>query len=210
MENFNLLFYLAIVLLIPLLPAFILYKFLPSKTMVNGPFKGLNLNLTGAFGGYFLLVLISIAFTHFVLTNQLSDDLKTSRDKINDLNKQIADLNSNIEKEKNKYHTWKMIGELDSKSPETTKIFIDEENISINSLGKFKANLVVKTDDDNKLKLPGAVCFFNKGEGYSVIDLTQKQKATIDITSNEIKINEVVRFSSPDRKVTSNKDSNWK
>lgn len=210
MENLNLLLHLATVLIIPLIPAFILYKFLPSKTMVNGPFKGLNLNLTGAFGGYFLLVLISIAFTHFVLTNQLSDNLKISQNTISDLNKQITGLNSTIEQEKNKYHSWKMIGELDSKSPETTKIFIDEENISINSLGKFNASLVVKTGNDGKINLPGAVCFFNKGEGYSVIDLTQKQEATIDTAASEIKINEKIKFSTSKRKNTSNEDAEWK
>jgi hypothetical protein len=210
MDNYALLLHLATVLLVPLFPAFILYKFLPSKTMINGPFKGLNLNLTGAFGGYFLLVLVSIGLTHFVLNNQLTDELKSSENIINGLNKQIAELNSSIAKEKNKYHAWKMIGALDSNSPETPKIFIDEENISINSLGKFKANLVVKIGDDNKVKLPDAVCFFNKGEGYSVIDLTQKQQATIDTSINEIKINDVVKFYSPNRNGASSKDPDWK
>ena len=54
------LYVLAAVLLLPLIPAFLLYKFLPSRTSVSGPFKGLNLKLTGAFGGYFLLVITSI------------------------------------------------------------------------------------------------------------------------------------------------------
>ena len=58
----NNLFLLALttILLLPLIPAFLLYKFLPSKTNVSGPFKGLNIKLTGAFGGYFLLVLTSL------------------------------------------------------------------------------------------------------------------------------------------------------
>jgi len=47
------------ILIIPLVPSYVLYKNLPSKTTVTGPFKGLNINLTGAFGGYFLLVLVS-------------------------------------------------------------------------------------------------------------------------------------------------------
>lgn len=50
---------LAAILLIPLIPAVIIYLLLPSKTNVKGPFKGLSLNLTGAFGGYFLLVLVA-------------------------------------------------------------------------------------------------------------------------------------------------------
>ena len=51
-----------IVVFFPLLPAYILYKMLPSTTTVSGPFKGLTINLTGAFGGYFILVLLLLGF----------------------------------------------------------------------------------------------------------------------------------------------------
>jgi hypothetical protein len=53
---------LAAGLLIPLLPAFLLYRVLPSKTIVSGPFAGLKIDLGGAFGGYFLLVLVGLWF----------------------------------------------------------------------------------------------------------------------------------------------------
>lgn len=57
--------YLCGVLFVPLVPAYIIFKFLPpSKTIVRGPFKGLKINLAGAFGGYFLLVLITLSFTY--------------------------------------------------------------------------------------------------------------------------------------------------
>ena len=91
-----------------------------------------------------------------------------------------------------------MIGELDSKAPERTKIFVDEENISINALGKFKANLIIRTDDDNKVKLPIAVCFFNQSEGYSVIDLTQK--AIFDTAVMEIKIKDKIKLTVSNRR----------
>src|SRR5882724_11224112 len=45
-------------LLLPLTPAFVLFKKLPSQAIVKGPFKGLNLQLSGAFAGYFTLALI--------------------------------------------------------------------------------------------------------------------------------------------------------
>lgn len=54
--------YIATGVLLPIIPAYILYKALPSHTKVSGPFRGLNIRLTGAFGGYFLLVLIVFAF----------------------------------------------------------------------------------------------------------------------------------------------------
>lgn len=53
---------LAAILLIPMAPAFVLYKFLPSTISVAGPFKGLNIRLTGAFGGYFVLVILASTY----------------------------------------------------------------------------------------------------------------------------------------------------
>lgn len=56
------LIYIAAAILLPLFPAYILYKSLPARTSVKGPFQGLNIKLSGAFGGYFLLVLVIFGF----------------------------------------------------------------------------------------------------------------------------------------------------
>ena len=55
-----------IIVLLPIIPSFILFKFLPSKARVKGPFKGLKINVTGGFGGYFIVVLFvgGYFFTH--------------------------------------------------------------------------------------------------------------------------------------------------
>lgn len=68
MKVFIYIAYLFAVFFVPLLPAYLLYRYLPSKATVRGPFKGLNISLTGAFGGYFLLVLIALSFTYSALT----------------------------------------------------------------------------------------------------------------------------------------------
>ena len=47
-------------LLLPMLPAFLLFKLLPSNAVVTGPLAGLNVNLGGAFGGY---VALAVFFT---------------------------------------------------------------------------------------------------------------------------------------------------
>ena len=60
--------YLSAILFLPVLPAYLLYRLLPSTTSVRGPFKGLTLNLTGAFAGYFLLVLLAVSFTYTSLS----------------------------------------------------------------------------------------------------------------------------------------------
>lgn len=65
---FNDLTYIAAVVLIPLIPAFLLYKYLRSgRTSVGGPFKGLDIKLSGAFAGYFLMVLVVSSFVIFLI-----------------------------------------------------------------------------------------------------------------------------------------------
>src|SRR5207247_6190578 len=60
--------YIAVVVLVPLIPAFLLYKFLPpGRTEVGGPFKGLDIKLSGAFAGYFLVVLIVTSLLVFLI-----------------------------------------------------------------------------------------------------------------------------------------------
>jgi len=55
MSSGNAVFFLVVVLL-PLIPAYLLYRVLPSQAEVEGPWQGLKIKLTGAFASYFLLV----------------------------------------------------------------------------------------------------------------------------------------------------------
>lgn len=50
----------SLAVLLPIAPAYLLYKTLPSRATVSGPFRGLNIQLTGAFGGYFLVLLVVV------------------------------------------------------------------------------------------------------------------------------------------------------
>src|SRR4029077_6269123 len=53
------LFYQFIAILLPIVPAYVLFKFLPkSDAKVTGPFSGLKIKLGGAFAGYFLLLIV--------------------------------------------------------------------------------------------------------------------------------------------------------
>ena len=193
MESTNLIVVLSTILLIPLIPAFILYKFLPSKTVVTGPFKGLNINLTGAFSGYFLLVLIGIGLHYFLTKNKMSEQLQQAKFKIDSLQYQLT-------AEKSKFHPWKLTGTIESETPEVTKIFIDEENISINSIGKFNASLLIRSNEGNKAQLPGAVCFWHKVEGYKVVDLSRLENVTIDTTGSLISLKQNIKLN-PVRKI---------
>lgn len=51
---------MVIVLLVPAIPAFFLFKYLPSTGDVTGPWHGLQLRLGGAFAGYVIVVLIAV------------------------------------------------------------------------------------------------------------------------------------------------------
>jgi hypothetical protein len=55
------LLYIAVLVLVPIIPAYLLFRALPSEATASGPFKGLSIKLGGAFAGYFL-VLLAIAY----------------------------------------------------------------------------------------------------------------------------------------------------
>lgn len=59
MQNFLI---IVTAVLLPIIPAYLLYKALPSRSTVSGPFKGLSIQLKGAFGGYFLVVLVIFGY----------------------------------------------------------------------------------------------------------------------------------------------------
>lgn len=54
--------HLIVVFLIPVVPAFLFYKIIPSKAFVKGPFQGLQVKISGAFAGYFLLLILIFTF----------------------------------------------------------------------------------------------------------------------------------------------------
>lgn len=63
--------YVAAVILIPVVPAYLLYKYLPpGQAEVGGPFKGLDIKLSGAFAGYFLVLLIASSLLVFLIKTE--------------------------------------------------------------------------------------------------------------------------------------------
>lgn len=149
------------ILLVPLVPAFILYKYLPSKTNVTGPFKGLNLKLSGAFGGYFLLVIIAAGIFFPLMRNEQQQTIE----------KLEAELLA-VKDESKLHQQWSMEGSILSSSPKETKIFFDEKGSEFYETGdfkmKFNCELEGKTPD-----LPRAICIFNKKDGYKVININR-------------------------------------
>ncbi len=61
---------LLVIILVPIIPSYLLFKLLPSDAVVNGPFKGLRIDLGGGFAGYFLIFITLVGIrTSFEATN---------------------------------------------------------------------------------------------------------------------------------------------
>jgi hypothetical protein len=64
-DEFRAFLNLALVILLPMVPAYVLFKALPGTAVVSGPLQGLNIKLGGAFAGYFALLLLVFS-THSI------------------------------------------------------------------------------------------------------------------------------------------------
>jgi hypothetical protein len=66
--------YMLFILLLPLIPAFLLFRFLPSSADAQGPFNGFTVKLGGAFAGYFVTALLSWQVAKSLLEPTWSDN----------------------------------------------------------------------------------------------------------------------------------------
>ena len=75
------------VVLVPLIPAVILYYLFEQKTVVTGPFKGLRLDLSGAFAGYFLVLIVcsSLLFGPVERSRNYKDQIAKLTAQLNEL-----------------------------------------------------------------------------------------------------------------------------
>lgn len=166
-------FYLALaaILLIPIIPAYILYKFLPaSDTDVSGPFKGLTLKLKGAFAGYFLLVLVSLGLQYALMNNkqekvieQLTADLRNS-DSTN------AQLNTKLN---GAVTDWYVKGLISPAGKEGTRFFFDDGTTNNSPDGSFELikRCIAK---EGVAKPPKWMCVYNLNTGFKVISLNRE------------------------------------
>lgn len=176
----NNLFLLALttILLLPLVPAFLLYKFLPSKTNVSGPFKGLTIKLTGAFGGYFLLVLTSLGIFFPILKNQQQKQIEL-------LQQKITELTNNA----NKQESWQLHGVVTSSVPQQTTLFFNRQGARFEPTGEFEMSFAVDKMN-GKAILPKSVCIFNKADGYKVVNISRELTSNDDIKNLNITFND--------------------
>lgn len=199
----NFLLPLTATLLLPIIPAFILYKFLPSKSQVSGPFQGLNLKLTGAFGGYFLLVLTSLGLFYTTFKSEQASiidslQLQLKEQAANSNHTKLIDSLVTIINDQNEKlsstEDWTMHGQVESTSPKETNLFFSKQGAQFEPTGEFEMKFSC-AKNGGKASLPKSICVFNKTDGYKVINLSRELSNNPDLDAYKI------AFSEQDRKI---------
>jgi hypothetical protein len=117
---------LAVIVLLPIVPAYLLFKFLPSRGDVSGLLQGLELKLGGAFAGYFALVVLIL----FQMP-RLKDTLQDTRPEIWEVEGQLTDENGNA---------------IQPLSP--ADIQLEPQNLNFKPNGEFRATFATTVRPD--------------------------------------------------------------
>ena len=186
-DNFFLV--LAAILLLPLIPAFLIYKFLPvSDTDVSGPYQGLSLKLKGAFAGYFLLVLIALALQYVVMNNKQEKQIEALTREVAQKDTSIAQLKFQLASSANPVIDWKIKGAVTPAGKEGTRFFYDDGTTTNAPDGSFE---LIKRSiaKEGNAKPPKWMCIYNAATGYKVVSLN-RDISHPDITAYNISFDE--------------------
>lgn len=120
------------IVLVPLVPAVLLYKLFEQKTLVSGPFKGLRLDLSGAFAGYFLVLLVCGGLVYGP-----AERSKNYKDLIGKYENQISKLTAQLQDESEMGKAWTVNGYIVPKGKDKK---MDGVGIAIEGLPRFDSN----------------------------------------------------------------------
>ena len=170
-DNFFLV--LAAILLLPLIPAFLIYKFLPaSDTDVSGPYQGLSLKLKGAFAGYFLLVIVSLVLQYAVMGNKQEKQIEALLRETKQKDTTIAQMQSQLASSANPVIDWRIKGAVTPGGKEGTRFFYDDGTTSNAPDGSFE---LIKRSiaKEGTAKPPKWMCIYNAATGFKVVSLNR-------------------------------------
>ncbi len=167
-DNFFLV--LAAVLLLPLIPAYVLYKFLPaSETDVSGPYQGLSIKLKGAFAGYFLLLLACLGLYFLIVNNKDKKTIEALNRKVNQQSQQIQLLRKQVN---NAVTDWYVRGLITPPGNTGTRFFYDDGTTMNNPDGSFE--LIKRSLGKEGLAQPPKwICIYDAKSGFKVISLNR-------------------------------------
>ena len=204
-DNFYLV--LAAILILPLIPAFIIYKFLPvgktEDTDISGPFSGLSLKLKGAFAGYFLLVVVGLVLQYAIMNNKQEKTIVQLENKLSQKDTLIMQLNNQLAASANPVIDWHVKGLIRPAAKDGTKFFYDDGTTNNEPDGSFE--LIKRCIASQGIaKPPKWVCVYNAAVGFNVISLNrdvnhpdiEKYNVAFDDTKHEILIKKPIDINS--------------
>lgn len=164
---------LAAILFLPILPAYVIYKFLPaSDTDVSGPYQGLSLKLKGAFAGYFLLVIVGLALQYAVMNNKQEKQIESLAREAKQKDTLIAQLQAQVLASSHPVIDWHIKGAV-MPAKEGTRFFYDDGTTRNDPDGSF--DLVKRAlANEGKASPPKWVCVYNINTGFRVISLNRE------------------------------------
>lgn len=150
-----------LITILPLIPAYILFKFLPAKSIVTGPFKGLNVNFSGATAIYFII------FVTIFTTSQFWELEKQKNENMKD------------------FEVWTVKGQLKANDiQDYEEINYNDEGFKINVLpedqpdrnGVFSVT-VLRKREDNKMVFPNL--YFHDDDGDYTTETIYLDSSTV-------------------------------
>jgi hypothetical protein len=152
-------------ILLPLIPAYILFRALPSDASVTGPFKGLKLKLGGAFAGYFI---VFIALQYFFPAPARPQSVS-------------------------QYEVWHIKGRASLEGPEkllVSDISVEPSVVTVADDGSFWLDLPIRKDEAGKPDFP--ILFFHHVPCHTSasISLGERKQGGIGGASADVKVTE--------------------
>jgi hypothetical protein len=178
---------LAGILLIPLLPAFLIYKFLPEKdsaaaaevggeTVGIGPVKGLSWKLKGAFAGYFLLVCVGMLLQYLRNTDSAAKKIAALELALSQKTDSLSYEREQLALATNQVVDWHVKGTVLPAEKDGTRFFYDDGTTKKEPTGEF--TLIKRSlKKDGKIDPPKWICVYNPATGYKVVNLNRELEA---------------------------------
>lgn len=174
---------LATILLLPLIPAFLIYKFFPEKGGSSdevggqassiGPISSLSWKLKGAFAGYFLLALLGAFWQYFQNNTQEKKEISRLEQALKLTGDSLVLAKGIISASANPVVDWHVKGLVVPGEKEGTRFFFDDGTTTKNPDGSFE--LIKRSLAKNgAAKPPRWICVYNPATGYKVLSLNRE------------------------------------
>lgn len=182
---------LATILLLPLIPAYIIYKFLPAgkvaDTDISGPYTGLSLKLKGAFAGYFLLVIVGLTLQYSIMNSGQKKKIEDLGKELVEKDKAIKNLDAQVAASSSPVIDWHVKGVVQPGKTDT-RFFYDDGTTSNNPDGSFELiKRCIATQ--GTAKPPKWICVYNSATGFNVISLNREVNHP-DINKYDVSFND--------------------